>query len=141
MLTAYEIVLSRPYVYWGMDTPTKEHVNSEIAKELLLEHCQNINISYFFDWQLISYTANSISQYEMTKDNAATLFFNVHFAHGRGPNGMRFEFFLYVLAKDIVVWVNECLIPIKGLFDDQLNFFIEGNFTDKVCICYRLNHV
>src|SRR5690606_31877156 len=113
-LTAFEVVKSNPEIYWGTKYPTYEDVDKLILYQLEKEGCKNICIDKRMEWHIVS---SDTCWFLPLRKSVTDLFQNAVGFPGGGGNGLRFEFFLNIIAAEICVFKENTLLTIKGVVD------------------------
>lgn len=138
-LSGIELVKRRPSMYWGTDSPTVEDALKGIMEELQILNCKNVRSARHADWDIIGASDDwVVSGLEMAGTVDRLFQEGMGFPQAKGTS-LRFEFFLYVFAKDIVLWRNGESIIIKGSSEPKLLDCFRDYFYNDVAVAFKGN--
>lgn len=137
-LTAVEVVKSNPETYWGTKSPTHEDIDRLILSQLEKEGCRNLCVDECMGWHIVS---SDTCWFLPLKESAPELFQNAVGFPGGGGNGLRFEFFLKIIATELCVFKQGSLLIIKSSIDIDPAFQAEvmQAYKDKTFVAYKLD--
>lgn len=135
-LTAVEVVKSNPETYWGTRSPTYDDIDKLILSQLEKEDCRNLSVDECMGWHIVS---SDTCWFFPLKESASDLFQNAVGFPGGGGNGLRFEFFLKIIATDICVFKQNSLLTIKGFVDPGFISVAEEAYKGKTFVAYKLD--
>jgi len=131
-----EHVRSNPRMYWGVDEPTADVVNSAILEQYEAENCKSIVVEEISGWQVISTETNWVKGLVDDEKQANEIFLDAKGFPGGGGNGLRFEALLHIMVDDLSISIDGNLIVVKGNMDEAMKEKVRKISINKVTIAY-----
>jgi hypothetical protein len=138
-LNAADVIRSNPRMYWGVECPTVDVVNTAILEQFRAEGCKSVVVEKIPGWQVISTETNWVESLVTEQSDVKNIFLDLKGFPGGGGNGLRFEYLLYLLVNDLCISINGVLTIVKGSMDEGLKQIVQKKSLGKVAICYSEN--
>lgn len=138
VITAEQLIIKRPKMFWGVDDPNHENYLSAIEKQIKRETDEDIKYFNHENWHFIGCKFDWIKSGLSKCQSLEKLFEKMHgYSEDNGAIGVRYEFLIKVSTSHLALWRKNVLNSIKGELTKDVKHALIVNYSDYITLVFK----